>query len=528
MTNIPQILGHLGQMNLGRIVAALWLPHGESTFSPPVQFLWDFWYWISVFFTVLIVGLVVFFSIRYRHTKDRTIAEDSPSHNNPLEITWTVIPLIIVMVIFALGFTQYMNMDSPPANSYNIHVIAQKWSWTFVYENGAISNTLYLPVNTPVKLNMTSKDVLHGFWIPDLSIQRDVVPGRVMTTWVEPTNPGTYWLQCAEYCGDGHSEMRAHVVVEPYAKFQKQIVAAANIFEQDGKPLPLATVGKKLYTTLGCLGCHSVDGSKGTGPSWKNLAGSTEVLANGKTVPVNYAFLKTMISHPGRVLIKGFPAGVMPSYGSRFTGKNVKNLYAVVWYINSLSKNSNKASQPPVPDKPKGSEPAASSKSPKTAAPATAKTSQTATPATTAAPTTAKAPATPVAKLPAGPQPMALHVLGAKLYKSLGCIGCHTVNGQPGVGPSWKNLAGYPQKLTTGKTVIADYKFLRTMILDPGKMDIAGSPAGVMPVMYKYQLSGKKHPHENKLNAIIWYINTLSNRGSKATEPPVPDVPVAK
>ena len=499
MTHISQMLGHI---DLGSIVAAFWLPHGESTFSPQVQFLWNFWYWISVFFTVLIVGLMVFFVVRYRHTKDRTIAEPSPSHNNPLEITWTVIPLIIVMVIFALGFTEYMNMDSPPANSYNIHVIAQKWSWTFVYENGAVSNTLYLPVDKPVKLNMTSKDVLHGFWIPDLSIQRDVVPGRVMTTWVEATKPGTYWLQCAEYCGDGHSEMRAHVVVEPYPKFQHQIIAAANIFEQDGKPLPLSTVGQKLYTTLGCLGCHSVDGSKGVGPTWKNLAGSQEVLANGKKAAVDYAFLKTMITHPGRVLIKGFPAGVMPSYGSRFTGKNVNNLYAVVWYINSLSKYSNKASQPPVPNKPAGSEPAASSKSAKTA--------------------------TPVAKVPAVPQPVALHVLGAKLYKSLGCIGCHTVNGQPGVGPTWKNLAGYPQKLTTGKTVIADYKFLRTMILDPGKMDVVGSPAGVMPTMYKYQLSGKKHPHENKLNAIIWYINTLSNRSGKATEPPVPDVPAAK
>ncbi len=517
MTMISQMLGHLGQMDLSRLTAAFWLPHGESTFSPQVQFLWNFWYWISVFFTVLIVGLMVFFVIRYRHTKDRTIADPSPTHNNALEITWTIIPLIIVMVIFALGFTEYMNMDSPPANSYNIHVIAQKWSWTFVYENGAISNTLYLPVDKPVKLNMTSKDVLHGFWIPDLSIQRDVVPGRVMTTWVEATHPGTYWLQCAEYCGNGHSEMRAPVVVEPYPKFQQQILAAANIFEQDGKPLPLSTVGKKLYTTLGCLGCHSVDGSKGTGPSWKNLAGSKEVLANGQTVSVDYAFLKTMITHPGRVLIKGFPAGVMPSYGSRFTGKNVKNLYAVVWYINSLSKYSNKASQPPVPNNPSGSEPAASSASGKAAASATS-----------AAPAAANGAATPVAKVPAGPHPVPLHVLGAKLYQSLGCIGCHTVNGQPGVGPTWKNLAGYPQKLTTGKTVIADYKYLRTMILDPGKMDVVGSPAGVMPNMYKYQLSGKKHPHENKLNAIIWYINTLSNRSSKATEPPVPDVPAAK
>ena len=506
MTMISQMLGH---MDLGRTVAALWLPHGESTFSPQVQFLWNFWYWMSIFFTVLITGLIVLFSIRYRYSKTRTIADPSPSHNNALEATWTIIPLIIVMVMFALGFTEYMNMNSPPADSYNIHVIAQKWSWTFVYENGAITNTLYLPTNRPVKLNMTSKDVLHGFWIPDLSIQRDVVPGRVMTTWVQATRSGTYWLQCAEYCGNGHSEMRAPVVVEPYPKFQRQIAAAANIFEENGKTLPLSTVGKKLYVTLGCLGCHSVDGSKGTGPTWKNLAGSNETLTSGKTVPVDYAFLKTMITHPGRVLIKGFPAGVMPSYGSRFTGKNVKNLYAVVWYINSLSKYSNKASQPSVPN-------IAGSTAP---VPASSGISGHSTANPVLSPAALVAPATTA---------VPLHVIGAKLYQSLGCIGCHTVNGQPGVGPTWKNLAGYPQKLTTGKTVIADYKFLRTMILDPGKITVAGAPAGVMPAMYKYQLSGKKHPHETKLNALIWYINTLSNRSSKATEPPVPDVPAAK
>ena len=118
-----------------------------------------------------------------------------------------------------------------------------------------------------------------------------------------------------------------------------------------------------------------------------------------------------------------------------------------------------------------------------------------------------------------------LHVLGAKLYASLGCIACHTVNGNPGVGPTWKNLAGYPQKLTNGKTVIADYKFLRTMILHPGTLLVQGAPAGVMPATYGPMLSGKKHPHETKLNAIIWYINTLSNRSSKATQPPVPDNP---
>ena len=116
-----------------------------------------------------------------------------------------------------------------------------------------------------------------------------------------------------------------------------------------------------------------------------------------------------------------------------------------------------------------------------------------------------------------------LHGLGAQLYQTMGCSGCHSVNGAPGVGPTWKNLAGYPQKLANGQTANADYQFLRTMILDPGKIDLAGFPQGVMPNTYRAMLTGKVHPHETRLNALIWYINTLSDRRSKASQPPVPD-----
>ena len=127
-----------------------------------------------------------------------------------------------------------------------------------------------------------------------------------------------------------------------------------------------------------------------------------------------------------------------------------------------------------------------------------------------------------MATTPAKAKAEPLSVMGKKLATSLGCLGCHTTNGHPLVGPTWKNLAGYPEHLTTGKTVMVDYKFLRIMILHPGKMLIKGFPAGVMPDYYK-KLAGKKHPHETPLNALIWYINTLSNKSSKATQPPVPN-----
>ncbi len=128
------------------------------------------------------------------------------------------------------------------------------------------------------------------------------------------------------------------------------------------------------------------------------------------------------------------------------------------------------------------------------------------------------------AKKKASGAPVVMHVLGAKLYVSMGCNACHTNNGNPGAGPTWKNLAGYPQTLTNGKTEIADYKYLRYMILHPDKLVVKGF-APIMPPIYAAQLSGPSHPHEQKLNALIWYINTLSNKSNKASQPPVPDKP---
>ncbi len=336
------------------LLAALWLPHGASSFSPQVQFLWDLFFGIAVFFTVLITVLTLYFAIHYRRRPGRREPDPAPNHNMPLEITWTVIPLIIVMVIFALGFKYYMNMNTPPAGAYNIAVHAQKWSWTFVYPNGAVTNKLYLPLNKPVKLSMTSRDVLHGFWIPQLSIQKDVVPGRVITLWVKPTRAGRYMLQCAEYCGSGHSSMLAPVIVEPALEFNKSVAAAADIWRHNGKPVPMAEVGEKLYVTFGCEGCHSVNGSKGEGPTWKNLAGSKVTLADGQVVTADYAYLKQAILYPGRKMVAGYP-NIMPSHYSDLAGAahpKERKLNALIWYINTLSNRSGKATRPPVPNKP--------------------------------------------------------------------------------------------------------------------------------------------------------------------------------
>jgi cytochrome c oxidase subunit 2 len=490
---LPQMFNHAMSHPL---IGSYGLPNSDSTFGPKIQWLWNFWFWVSVFFTVLITGLAVYFSIKYRFRKGiREAADPSADHNTPLEITWSVIPLIIMLVMFVLGFKYYMDMDQPPSGCYNIGVLAWQWKWQFSYPDGATTSTLYIPVDTPVKFSMTSKDVLHGFWIPELSIQRDVIPGRTMTVWVKAIHTGHFKLQCAEYCGDGHSEMIANVDVLPIPEFKKKLAQAADIWVHDGKVLPLHVVGKKIAELEGCLGCHSVNGARGTGPTWKNLAGSQVKLVSG-TATVDYAYLRQAILYPGHKMVAGFN-NVMPNYYTDFGGaahKKHRKLDALIWFINSLSVHANKASRPPVPDMPGKASTLSASKQ-ATAAPAT--------PATTAA-----------VKMPAAALPMI--AAGKKLYASMGCIGCHTVNGTAGVGPTWKNLAGYPVKLTSGKTVLADYKFLRFMILYPGKKVVAG----FQPIMPSYTTALAGAKNVKKLDSLIWYINSLSDKASASTEPP--------
>ena len=478
--------------SLSRLTGDWGLPKGASTFSPQVHFLWVLFLCITIFFTVLIVFLAVFFSIRYRRTPLRQHADPSPDHNTSLEITWTIIPLIIVMVIFALGFKYYMNMNIAPVNTYDIGVKAQKWNWTFTYPNHAISNKLYLPVNTPVKLSMTSADVLHGFWIPSLSIQKDVVPGRIMTIWIDPTRVGHYELQCAEYCGSGHSLMRAPVIVATKEEVNEYLKAAANIWVHNGKPVPLSEVGEDLYSTYGCNGCHTVNGTPGSGPTWKDLAGNRVQLQSGQTVTADYAYLKQAILYPGRKLVKNFP-NIMPDFYSDFAGPGHtrhRRLNAMIWYINTLSTHANSDSRPPVPNIPG--------------------TKMEASPTGTKPVSTTKT-ISPVA--PAG-----MVAMGKNLYFSMGCNACHTVNGKRLVGPSWKNLAGYPQVLTNGKTEVANYAFLKDMIINPNQLIVKSYPP-LMPSTYVMKLGGGGK-QQKKLDAILWYINSLSDKSDVTTVPP--------
>jgi cytochrome c oxidase subunit 2 len=307
---------------------SFWMPPQVSTVAPNVDFLFYFILGISVFFFVLIVALMLYFIIRYRRRPGHEV-EASRSHNLALEITWTAIPVLLVIVIFVIGFRGFLDMVTPPANAYEILVQGQKWNWSFTYPNGYVDPDLHVPVDRPVRLVMQSSDVIHSLFIPAFRVKSDVVPGRYAKAWFEATEPGEYDLFCAEYCGTGHSSMIAKVVVHRPGEFESWLAKASDF---------LATMtpvegGRKLFQERGCTQCHSVDGSPRVGPSLKGAFGRTETMASGERLVIDENYIRESVLEPAARVVKGFEP-VMPTYQGRLRDKEIDALIA---YIKSLS-----------------------------------------------------------------------------------------------------------------------------------------------------------------------------------------------
>jgi cytochrome c oxidase subunit 2 len=262
---------------------------------------------IAAFFFVLVMAFMVYFAIAYRRRPGRT-AEKTATHSNALEITWTVIPLIIVAYIFYAGFDAYMHMKTGPQNAYEILVKARKWDWFFTYPNGHVDSDLHVPVNEPIKLIMSSDDVIHSLSIPSFRVKMDCVPGRYTYAWFQGTQPGTYGLYCTEYCGDSHYDMLANVVVHEPGGFSAWLEDAANFY----KNLPPAEAGKVLFTRR-CNQCHSDDGTAKTGPTIKGIFGDAHKLRDGSSVEVNEDYIRESIMDPQAKIVEGYPPA-MPTF----------------------------------------------------------------------------------------------------------------------------------------------------------------------------------------------------------------------
>lgn len=319
---LGSMAGFLGQGG------GFWLPEAASKTAEPVDALFNFVLWICIFFFVLICVLMVLFVMRFRRQRPDEEALSQVEHNSALEITWTVIPLALAIAIFWMGFKGYMDLATPPANSMSVQVQAQKWSWLFSYPNGVSAAELHVPEDTPVKLTMSSSDVLHSFFVPAFRIKQDVVPGRYTTVWFHPTRTGEFQVYCTEYCGKGHSDMLSKVIVHSRTDYDKWMDEEGNFIDK----MPAPEAGAKVFQKYGCKQCHSVDGAGGTGPTFKGLWGIDQPLTTGAKVKVDENYVRESILQPQAKIAAGYEP-VMPTFQGRM---NDKEIGVLIEYLKTL------------------------------------------------------------------------------------------------------------------------------------------------------------------------------------------------
>ena len=307
-------------------IRSLVLPPQGSAYASQVDGLYMFLIWLSLFFFLLIAGLAIYSAIRWRHKPGDVTPHTT--HNTTLEITWTIIPLFLVIMIFFWGFKGYLAASVPPGDATEIQVTAQKWNWTFEYPDGNRAiNELHIPLGKPVKFIMSSQDVIHDFFVPDMRVKHDILPNRYTEVWFTPTVPGKHHVECAEYCGKGHSDMAATIYVDTPKDYDKWL-------ETGGvdPSMPLPQMGALLYQTKGCATCHSIDGTRGTGPSWKGVYGTMQPLSDGTSVMADENYIRESILVPGAKVVKGYD-NVMPVFQGLLRDREVNALIA---YIKTL------------------------------------------------------------------------------------------------------------------------------------------------------------------------------------------------
>ena len=317
--------------------ATFQLPEQASTLASEVDWLYYFLFWSSVIFSIAIMGVMIYFIVKYR----RKAYNDRPGvwgNHIKLELFWTFSPLIFLFALFLWGFEGYIKSAVVPANAIDVRVRGMQWNWEFEHSNGMVEklNHLTVPVGEPVRLIMSSSDVLHSFFVPAFRVKRDVVPGMYTTLWFEAKKKGDYQVYCTEYCGAppsiegnvGHSNMLAtiHVVGrEAYNKLLKEGPAMP-------EGLTPAQWGALLYKEYSCTTCHHVDGkSMQPAPNFKGLWGRKEVFTDGSSLIADENYIKESILQPQAKIVKGYNKVIMPPF--RMPDKQID---AIIAYIRSL------------------------------------------------------------------------------------------------------------------------------------------------------------------------------------------------
>lgn len=274
-----------------------------------------------------ITAAMMLFVVRYHRSRAPQPTSQVAS-NLWLEIVWIVLPTLLVLAMFWYGWKGYLALRTVPAGAMEVTATARMWSWGFSYANGKVSPKLYVPVGRPVKVNLVAADVIHGFFIPAFRVKRDAVPGMKNHAWFVATKPGSYDLFCSQYCGTGHSAMITTIEALPEGEF------VAWLKQGTGGGAAAKIDGKKLAGDKGCLGCHSLDGSPGVGPSFKGIMGRREVVVTKgaeRTITVDDAYLRQSIRDPQADLVKGFQP-VMPT----FSDLNKEEIEALLEFMKTV------------------------------------------------------------------------------------------------------------------------------------------------------------------------------------------------
>jgi cytochrome c oxidase subunit 2 len=288
------------------------MPEQGSNLAPQIDHLYYFLNAVTAFFTLLIFVMIVYLGLKYRRKSEAMPA--AVPNNMKLELTWTIVPSLIVMGLFTWGAGLYVHMSKPPENAMDIYVIGRQWMWHLQHPSGPREiNELHVPIGRPVKLTMTSQDVIHSFFIPAFRIKQDVLPGRYSYQWFTPTKVGEYHLFCAEYCGAQHSGMIGRVVVMDEAGYQSWLAGSP-------KDEPMFKAGERLFRQFGCATCHGQQA-----PTMAGLYLSERQLVDGSKVTADESYLRESILNASAKIVAGYPP-IMPSYRGQISEEQLSQL----------------------------------------------------------------------------------------------------------------------------------------------------------------------------------------------------------
>ena len=302
----------------------LW-PEAASAVASDVDHLYIYLTLVSVVMSVLIFGTIFVFALKYRRRGDEV--PEAMHGSWKLEVTWSVIPFLVMLTFFWWGAKIYFLNATPPPDAIDVYAVGKQWMWKLQYPGGQREiNELHVPIGRPVKITLASEDVIHSFFIPALRVKHDVVPGHYDVMWFNATKPGRYHLFCAEYCGTEHSGMVGWVTVMEPADYENWLTGGGPVGS-------MAQQGERLFEQLGCSTCHLLD-RQGRSPSMRGLYGSRVQLADGKTILADAAYIRESILNPNAKIVTGYHPNVMPSFQGQISEEGILQL---IVYIKSLA-----------------------------------------------------------------------------------------------------------------------------------------------------------------------------------------------